>query len=503
MTSSPYDPPRRFIGGRDDWVYRHRPLFAASILVVIIAFVIALPEFAHSAAENITQVLPGFADDDMAATTFVAMSGDGMTAAAKSLSGLVIVYTKDDPTGFKPFGEVFTVTTVGETSPIEDFNKRIVLSFDGTLLLARAPCGDLKENAAGACVYTREKQGSGIWTKQAEVGGFGLESMGYQGTSIAMSANGDWIVIGAPKGDLFPSGAIWIFARDASKTGSWSLFDKVITAPAGAEAFGFAVSISPDGFTVAVGAPEEKYATTGVSGAVYLYIRSSTNASSFSLLQRIETNSPISSSLSLATFGNGIALSENGLRCVVTGMEERSSGSLLTVRVVTVTYKRSSVDSPFAVMSTLPRVSRAIKGVYAQFLPLLSSVEMSYDGKTVAAVDLHARANLVMGVFMSEIPNTFGAWRTESTGLMWGGSEHRSALLSGSIAMSADGSQVIFGTFGVDQSRMIGVNGPVVWDTSAMTTTTTSGSSDHDESLLLTSLKSKLSAALEQTAQTN
>jgi hypothetical protein len=82
-----------------------------------------------------------------------------------------------------------------------------------------------------------------------------------QGFAISLSENGNTLVVGGPA-DTVSKGAIWIFNRFGS---AWSQYgSKITTTTTSANAqFGYAVSISGDGKTIAVGAPSDKTPTIG------------------------------------------------------------------------------------------------------------------------------------------------------------------------------------------------------------------------------------------------
>lgn len=86
----------------------------------------------------------------------------------------------------------------------------------------------------------------------------------------SVSVDGDIVVVGAPyEGDTFSeSGAAYVFARDEGDTGNWGLVKKLSAdVPAALERFGYSVSVSGD--IVAVGA----YSASSYAGKVELFYR--------------------------------------------------------------------------------------------------------------------------------------------------------------------------------------------------------------------------------------
>lgn len=165
----------------------------------------------------------------------------------------------------------------------EQFGTSLSLSADGHTLAVGAPRNDVVAPDSGAA-YLFTRAGS-IWTQQAVLKA-GTPAVGDQfGTTVSLSADGRTLAVGAPFNDdaATDGGAAYLFAFDGS---SWIQESALLASNAESnDQFGLRVAISPDGQTVAVGAPFEDSAATGVngdqsnnlapdSGAVYLFTRS-------------------------------------------------------------------------------------------------------------------------------------------------------------------------------------------------------------------------------------
>ena len=147
------------------------------------------------------------------------------------------------------------------------------------------------ENAGSAYVFFRS---NGTWTQQAYLKASNTEKDDKFGCSVGIS--GDTIVVGAMHEDggspgvngtdnnnSHQSGAAYIFTR-ANNTWSPKAYLKASN-PGEQDAFGYSVAISGD--TIAVGSLQEGSSTTGInstsdnnapnSGAVYVFVRNSTN----------------------------------------------------------------------------------------------------------------------------------------------------------------------------------------------------------------------------------
>ena len=130
----------------------------------------------------------------------------------------------------------------------------VAISEDGTTAIIGGPI----DNSIGAAwVFTRD---GGVWSQQGGklVGTGAVFMYAEQGTSVAISANGDTAIIGAPRDN--PShgaadGASWVFARSG---GVWSQQGGKLVGTGAEQALqGHSVAISADGTTAIVGGPED------------------------------------------------------------------------------------------------------------------------------------------------------------------------------------------------------------------------------------------------------
>ena len=125
-------------------------------------------------------------------------------------------------------------------------------------------------------VYVFVRQGS--WQQQAYVKASNTGQGDAFGMSVALSANGDVLAVGAPfedgmANDRFDSGAVYVYRRSA---GRWSHESYVkATDAAESDSFGESVALSDDGLTLAVGATGVRADPADPNsysrGAVYLF----------------------------------------------------------------------------------------------------------------------------------------------------------------------------------------------------------------------------------------
>lgn len=188
------------------------------------------------------------------------------------------------------------------------FGSSVSLSSDGNTLAVGAEReassatgvnGDEIDNGAGnsgaAYVFVRS---SGTWSQQAYVKASNTGANDRFGYSLALSADGNTLAVGAYQEDSSAtgiggiqtdevpasnSGAAYVFTRSGT---NWNQQAYVKASNTGAgDLFGTSIALSRDGNTLAVGAPGEGSNTTGIngdqfnnsagsSGATYVYTRS-------------------------------------------------------------------------------------------------------------------------------------------------------------------------------------------------------------------------------------
>ena len=273
---------------------------------------------AYIKASN-TEADPAFADDFFGLS--VALSADGNTLAVGAtredsaatgvngdqtdnsvrFSGAVYMYTRDA-------GGVWTqqaYVKASSTDIVDFFGRSVALSADGDTLAAGAYLedssaigvngDDLDNNAidAGAAyVFTRDT--GGVWTQQAYVKASNTDAGDHFGFTVALSADGDTLAIGAQNEDsastgvngddldnnAIDAGAAFVFTRDTGGVWTQQAYVKAANTDAG-DNFGFSVVLSSDGNTLAVGAwledsgdrNDEMDNNAIDSGAAYVFTR--------------------------------------------------------------------------------------------------------------------------------------------------------------------------------------------------------------------------------------
>ena len=164
------------------------------------------------------------------------------------------------------------------TDASDEFGYSVALSADGSTLAVGAIGEASSATGVGGdeTIDTPQPSGAvyvffhrrGGWVQQAYLKASNTDADDEFGTSVALSADGDILVVGAPgedsdatgvggdqaSGAASNSGAVYVFTR----TGGWiqEAYIKASNTDIGDE-FGTSVAISSDGFALAVGAPGE------------------------------------------------------------------------------------------------------------------------------------------------------------------------------------------------------------------------------------------------------
>jgi hypothetical protein len=207
----------------------------------------------------------------------VALSADGNTALVGALddndfTGAAWVYTRSGGVWSQQGGKL--VGTGAVKGPYQVYQGcSVALSADGNTAIVG---GSGDNGGAGAVwVYTRS---GGIWSQQGAklVGTGAVDATGgyvvYQGASVALSADGNTAIVGAP-GDNGNIGAVWVYTRSGavwSQQGAKLVGTSASIQPGYGPQQGASVALSADGNTAVVGGPWDAQTV----GAVWVYTRS-------------------------------------------------------------------------------------------------------------------------------------------------------------------------------------------------------------------------------------
>lgn len=323
------------------------------------------------------------------------------------------------------------------------FGHSVALSADGSTMAVGAMWEGA--NSSGA-VYVFKKSGN-AWTQTAYLKASNAGDQDEFGISVALSSDGSVLAVGADEEDsngtsqtdnsTGNSGAVYLFSNSG---GTWAQTDYIkASSPVLGDQFGFSVALSATGTTLAVGANQQ-----GVGdGAVYLFSNSSGWA---------QVGSPITASNAEANdnFGYAIALSADGSTLAVGAYQEDGSAT-----VINGADNNSATDSGAVYLFTSG--SGWAQDAYIKASNTAAgdhfgrSVALSQDGSILAA-----GSTVQGGAGAVYLFSNSGGWQEDT---YFSASNTGSGDQFGiSVSLSADGSVLAVGAHGEDSSAT-GING--------------------------------------------
>jgi RHS repeat-associated protein len=353
----------------------------------------------------------------------VALSSDGNTAVVgapgdSSEAGAVWVFTRSEGRWSQQGKKL---TGGAEESGKARFGSSVALSSDGNTAVVGAP--DDNSEAGAVWVFTRSE---GKWTQQGKklTGGEEEKGKARLGSSVALSSDGNTVVVGAP-GDSSEAGAVWVFTRSEGK---WTQQGKKLAGGAeesGKGSFGSSVALSSEGSTALVGAPDDN----SEAGAVWVFTRSEGTWS-----QQGKKLAGGAEEKGKARFGSSVALSSEGSTALVGAPYDSIEAGAVWV----FTRSEGTWSQQGKKLTDGEALSDALFG---------SSVALSSDGNTA-----------LIGGPGGGIPNdamwTFtrvgGNWASQGVLTAGAGEPH----FGTSLALSSDGSTVLVG--GPNESSGVG-----------------------------------------------
>ncbi len=315
------------------------------------------------------------------------------------------------------------------------FGFSVALSADGSTALIGAP-RDGGSSAGAAWVFTRsgstwEQQGPKLTAGEPSEGGDEEECIeeaaecGF-GRSVALSADGDTALIGAPRANE-QRGAAWVFTRSGS---AWSQFGGRLTGGAEAKgngSFGRSVALSADGETALVGSPQNG----SDHGAAWAFTRS---ASSFDQLGAALTGAE---EIGAGHFGRSVALSSDGSTALIGAPGDSGSAGAAWAFV------------------------RSGAGWTVQSGKLTGGAEEVGHGRLGVSVALSADGSTALLGARADAEGVGAAWVFARSGSTWaqqgskltGQGEIGPGRFGYSVALSGDGNTALVGAPGDSESR--------------------------------------------------
>lgn len=268
--------------------------------------------------------------------TDVSINGKGTLIAVGACSGCVKnTYSNFVPGKGKVF--IFSITssnTYSQRAIIvpndamlgDQFGSSVALASSANVLVACSPQANTGSSVTGACyVYTSSSSNPSGWTQVGKliepkttstITNAGNQFGGNCG-GAAISGDGKVIVIGAPRSTVGVNngarvGALYVFRAGNSAFTLWSTGFRLRQQTSfGNSLFGYMVTMTNDGTTIAVGAPQDSIG--GVQkGSVEVFYTASPNSGSYTSSSWIWYQKITFSGSSQDGFGTGLALSSDG-----------------------------------------------------------------------------------------------------------------------------------------------------------------------------------------------
>jgi trimeric autotransporter adhesin len=409
----------------------------------------------------------------------LAISADGTTLAVQaggehnigSTSGVVYLFRRVG-LGWLQEARLEPLRSIGE------FGGALSLSADGSVLAVGAPGddnGDVSLQGSGA-VHVYSRDGAGIWTRSAFVSAINGQFFDEFGCAVALSADGRTLAVGArgedsnatgvngnaANNDAAASGAAYIY--ELTNSGNWTFRAYIKASNTGAgDSFGWALALSADGATLAVGAYGEDASSAGngettlASGATYVYTKAGANWSQSAYLKATNAGSQdlFGRALALSADGAVLAVGAPGEASNATGINGNSGNDASPNAGAAYVFVRSGTD--WAQQAYVKADNTDADDGFG------AAIALSADGATLA-VGAHNEDGATTGlnvhdnVFASSAGATYvfasaaGAWAQQAYVKAWntGGADS----FGYSVALSADGGTLAVGAIGEDSARV-------------------------------------------------
>jgi len=361
----------------------------------------------------------------------VALSADGNTALVgvpedDAAIGGTWVFTRSSGV----WSQQGSKLTGGEEDNSE-FGVLVALSADGNTALVGGWNDDGRKGAAW--VFTRT---GGVWSQQGPklTAGSESESGAGFGTSVALSADGNTALIGAP-GDDNRKGAAWVFTRTGS---TWTKQGGKLTAgddAVGNPWFGYTVALSGDGNTALIGG----WLDDGWKGAAWVFTRSgSTWTQQGGKLTASDEDGE-------GMFGTNVTLSADGNTALIGGWNDDSEFG----------GHRDYSGKGAAWVFTRSGATWTQQG------PKLTANDEAGNGKFGTIVALSANGNTALIGGWNDDHSKGAAWVFTRSGSTWtqqgpkltGGGETGEGRFGVAVALSADGNTALVGGLADNSTR--------------------------------------------------
>jgi FG-GAP repeat protein len=372
--------------------------------------------------------------------------------------------------------------------------RRPVVFMGGVAFVAAAAAGCARTEAQTAASIAPVRQAAYLKAANPDMGDHfacGGSLPGHIGNAVAISADGNTIVVGAPHessatrgingnaGDnsLYASGAVYVFVRRGA---AWVQQAYLKASNAGqSDLFGMNVALSADGNTMAVSAPWERSAATGINGdqnddslpqagAVYVFARSGESWSQQAYVKASNTGRRAANEGDLLAdgdqFGFSLALSGDGNTMAVGATTEDSVATGINGNPADDSAPSAGAVYVFARTGNTWTQQAYVKGSNTEAGDLFGyDVSLSRDGNILVAAGYDEdgpgrgvngnQGNGVNGSGAIYVFSRMGtAWRQDA--YLKGSRSEGNDALGYSVAISGDGRTIVAGAG--DESCLVG-----------------------------------------------
>lgn len=314
----------------------------------------------------------------------------------------------------------------------EFFGYGVALSSDASTLVVGAPGNDSVFTEQGTA-YLFQQSGSGSYTLKDELTSDIPVTSEALGKAVAVSADGNRAVVSSGFTTNGGKGEVFVYDNRTAQGTGWTRMQML--SDVSSTRFGFAIAISADATTIAVGAPYEAGTNANQVGGVYIY----TQVAGTWTQQAHLTPGALTSS---AQFGYAVALSSDGNTCVIGAPYE--DGALAEAGAVYV-FTRSG--STWTLLKKLTATT-VITGAHFGF-----SVALTPDGSraVVGAPDTKVTQTAQGAAWICQRTVSGTDWSV--TARLLANSPVLGETLGYSVAISSDGNTVLAGAPGINATN--------------------------------------------------
>jgi glutamate synthase domain-containing protein 3 len=336
--------------------------------------------------------------------------------------------------GISTYNQVGILTGSLAVDSSDLFGSSVATSADGKTIIVGAFSDETGATTDTGVVYVFDRVGNSFNQVGILTGSLAVDSSDLFGSSVATSADGKTIIVAARNDEIgaaLSTGVVYVFDRVGNSFNQVGILTGSLAVTTN-DNFGFNVTTSADGKTIIVGAPSDEIGAALSTGVVYVFDRVGNSFNQVGIL----TGSLAVTANDL--FGSSVATSADG-KTIIVGARNDEIGATLGTGVVYVFDRVGNSFNQVGILTGSLAVDVSDNFGY--------SVATSADGKTI-----------IVGAYNDEIGAAL------STGVVYvfdrvGNSFNQVGILTGSLAVdtidnfgssvatSADGKTIIVGAY--------------------------------------------------------